>query len=225
MPGHVRMLDNFVINKDVGKYILSRINPMLGQVTQMPGRINVETDDISLPLGPEIKTSGHGRVMVDLSNLQVEPAGPLGDLLYLTGLARAGQYVMSVQKTTVSLGNGRITCDKFVMRVADFDFIYRGWVDFDDNVNMVVSIPLTPNLLEKIHIPGLPGGKHDFKGLRVDIPIKGKRRRRSSTCPPSTGKKSLRTSSRRAAACFRISSKTAKKVNHEGHEEHEVRKK
>ncbi len=82
---------------------------------------------------------------------------------------------MSVQKTTVSLGNGRITCDKFVMRVADFDFIYRGWVDFDDNVNMVVSIPLTPNLLEKIHIPGLPGGKHDFKGLRVDIPIKGKR--------------------------------------------------
>lgn len=175
LPGHIKVLDNFQVNKDVGKYILSRINPMLGQTTQMSGRIVLETDNVILPLGPEIKTQSSGKAMLDLSDLQVVPAGVMGDLLKLTGLGKAGTYVMSVRKVNFSLNNGRISYDNFTIRVAAFDLVFRGWVDFDDNVNLVVSIPLTPSLLNELKIPGLPRGTLDLSGLRVDIPLKGKR--------------------------------------------------
>lgn len=175
VPGHLKVLDNFVVNKDVGKHILSRINPVLGQVSQMSGRVVLETDDLVLPLGPEIKRRSSGRAMLDLSNMQVVPEGVLGDLMKLTGLGRAQTYALSIQRVNLSLDNGRISYDRFVIRILDFDWVFRGWVDFDDNVNLVVSIPLTPALLSELRIPGLPKGALNLDGLRVDIPLRGKR--------------------------------------------------
>ncbi len=175
MPGKITVLKNLEINPEVGRKVLSRLNPIFGQLLSLQGRVTLVTEDINVPLGEAIKNRGTGRGHVDLSDLQFEPDGMAATLLELGGLG--GRQLVQVGSADFEVKDGALRYDKFSMTFGEtFDLHFRGAVRFDDSVDMVVSVPVRAGLLKKLGV-GASAVKYAelLEGARIDLPIVGTR--------------------------------------------------
>jgi len=177
LPGVVQVMEDVEINRELADELLSRINPIFARQAEIEGKVSLKTWDISLPLGESIKQGGGGRGYMDLRNLKIQPTGLFRQLLLLSTLSSQEKQTVEVDGVDFVIRNGRIQYDNFVMRLSDdFDMKFYGSVGFDDTVNLVVSLPISPELLDKL---GVGGPVIDYarvlNGTRIDIPIVGSR--------------------------------------------------
>jgi len=175
MPGKLVVLDNLEINREVGRQVLSRLNPIFGQLLSLQGRITLVTEDIDVPLGEAIKKGGTGRGHVDLSGLQFEPDGIMAALLELGGLG--GKQLVQVGSADFVIKDGALRYDNFAMTFGkSFELIFSGAVRFDDSVDMVVSVPVRAALLKKLGVGGSAAQYAALlEGARIDLPMVGTR--------------------------------------------------
>lgn len=175
MPGKLVVLDNLEINREVGRKVLSRLNPIFGQLLSLQGRITLVTTDIDVPLGEAIKKRGTGSGHVDLTGLQFEPDGLMAALLELGGLG--GKQLVQVGAADFVIKDGAIRYENFAMTFGkSFELIFRGAVRFDDSVDMVVSMPVRAALLKKLGVGGSAAQYAALlEGARIDLPIVGTR--------------------------------------------------
>lgn len=176
MPGRRTVLDRVEINREVGDKLLSRVNPIFGQVASMSGRISMETDDIVLPLGSDLST-GRGRGHIDFSELQLRPRGILGELMSLASMGSNSGTIAKLSGLDFRIERGAIRYENFsVVLGGDFDMIFSGAVAFDDGLDMRVSLPVRAGLMQKA---GAGGRAADYAGLlsdvRVEVPLAGTR--------------------------------------------------
>ena len=202
LPGRVMLLENLPVTSQVGHDLLSRFNPVFAELAGIEGRVSIETADLELPLGDELKTGGGaGAGRLELRGLRVRPGGILAELLATgpgpSGSDEAGGSAAGLgsPKSASSppsgwtdlqapgvdfvIGDGRIRCDRFELAVSeDFGLEFRGSVGFDDSLDLAVSVPVSARLLELLGVRG-PAAEYArvLEGARVAIPIVGTRLR------------------------------------------------
>ncbi len=179
IPGRVVLLDKARINEEVGRELLSRVNPLFGQVLSLSGLIRLETRDIDMPLGEAIHRGGSGSGRLDLSGVKLKPGGLAATLLRLGGLSESDMQQVEVGSVDFTIADGGIRYDNFTMTFArTLDLSFHGAVRFDDGLDLGVSVPVRSALLRRFGVSG-PVDKYArlLEGARVDIPVVGTRLR------------------------------------------------
>lgn len=91
MPGQTRLLDNINLNGQIGRQLLSYVNPLFSDVTGMEGKVSMVLQDIEVPLGEAIKQTGTGHGQLFMENVRVAPTGAFGALAKIAMSAQPGQ--------------------------------------------------------------------------------------------------------------------------------------
>ena len=176
IPGKVKILENVAIDKKLGKYFLSRINPIFANIAAVEGKVSLELTDINVPLSAQFKNTGVGVGRLDLSQMKIEPAGLLAELVQLAGQGKTGQY-MSANGVNFSIRDGRISYDNFLLKITDnYEVKFYGSVGFDDKLKLMVSLPISEPLLQRLGVrTGLGGNTSLLSNLWVEVPLIGTR--------------------------------------------------
>lgn len=187
IPGTVQLIDKVTVDPAIAQSLLARINPIFVNMTSVEGQVSVRTQDLVLPFGEAFKTSSQGRGFLDLTNLKVQPTGLLAELLRLGGPAQPAQpgekesdkQTIQVSGVDFEIKDGRFVYQNFTMTFPDgFDLRFYGSVGFDDTLDLVVSIPVRQELLDRLKVGGDVGKVLGALGAaRVDIPIVGTRQK------------------------------------------------
>lgn len=176
IPGKLSALEKVQLNKEVGQAILSRVLPLLGKVSKLEGLVSLDLQDIDVPLGEGIKQRGTGKGRLDLSKVVLSPTGPMAKLFKLLG-KKNDSYPVQTSPVDFELRDGRIHYKNFTMVVGkSMDLKFYGSVGFDNTVDLVVSVPVTGEVLAGLGAAGPTGeyAKH-LEGSRIEIPIVGTR--------------------------------------------------
>lgn len=179
IPGKVRVLENVEVTAELGRHLLSRINPVFAELDlgRAEGTISLLVEGIELPLGKQLRHEGSGRGHLDLTAMKVVPRGLLKALLGLGGLAGDQAQPVKVSGVDFDIRNGRVNYGNFTMTFADrLELRFHGSVGFDDSLDMAVSVPLRTALLRRVGVPGpIAEYARVLEGAVVDIPIVGTR--------------------------------------------------
>jgi hypothetical protein len=176
LAGRHNVLEGLRITPRMKEELLGRINPVLAQATRVQGAISLELENLVLPLSRENLTDGTGRGHLDLSELNVQPAGILEVLTQLAKLA-PGLTPAKVSGVDFRIRNGRVEYEDFTVVFPErFDLRFYGSVGFDDTLDMGVSVPISFGLLERLGVRGrIVDTVRVLEGVRVRIPIAGTR--------------------------------------------------
>ncbi|NLX13554.1 MAG: hypothetical protein GXY44_07875 [Phycisphaerales bacterium] len=177
MRDRITVMDNILITRRLAHDLLSRINPIFGFLTHAEGSASLWLQGVELPLGSEITSQGTGQGHLDLRELKVRPGGLLIEALALGGVSKQELYTVQTEGVNFRLQDGRIIYDNFAMIFVDnFDLRFRGSVGFDDTVNMYMSVPVRPALLERFRVRGpIVDYARLLSDVRVEIPVGGTR--------------------------------------------------
>ena len=177
LPGETVVLENVPVNREVAEQVLSRFNPIFGQLVSAEGRVTMSVRDLSLPLGQEIKKSGSAAGRLDLSGMKVQPGGLLTTLLDLGGITPEKARVMEFGGVDFLVRDGAIHYDDFTVTFdGTFDLKFRGAVRFDDELDLAVSVPVRSALLRRLGVRGrVDQYARLLEGARVEFPIMGTR--------------------------------------------------
>jgi len=176
IPGRLPLMENVEITKEMGAELLSRINPIFMYMTRVEGHVSMLVQDVRAPLGAAIKHSGTGKGVLDLGKLKIQPGGIFADLFGFVGLPVDKLYPVEVGKVDFVLKNGRIHYDNFYLVLPPgYDIKFYGSVGFDDTVDLVISLPVTPNLIRSFKLPLTDTLMPALSAVRIDIPMAGTR--------------------------------------------------
>ncbi len=173
----LQILENIRVTPEMGRELLSRVNPIFGRMTKAEGTVSLMTENVQLPLGEAIKTGGSGKGRLDFQDLRVQPAGLMKTLLELGGLTSGEDYAVAVSGVDFHLRDGRLHYDKLALTFPQgFDLLFHGSVGFDDTVDLAVSIPISQALLGRFGVAGSAAEyARRLEKVRVEVPIAGTR--------------------------------------------------
>jgi len=156
------------VNDDVSRRVLSFVAPVLDNATRVRGRVSARLDEATFPIGAD---RGRGPTVtgsVEFQDVEFAP-GPLADLFYgLVG--RDDRPTVKInQPVSLSIADRRVYQKGLSVPlgpVARVDL--EGWVDFDRNINLMASLPVTPAIVaDRPVLKGLIGGN------AIKIPVRG----------------------------------------------------
>lgn len=156
LPGQLTVLDRVDINEQMSTELLSRLHPMFFKPGRISGKITLTLEDVEMPLGSTALAAGrirHGRVSFE--NLEIQPTGLLKDLLGVVGTAgkqfeqgTGNLGKMEIPGVDFWMQDGRFYYDNFLII---WNNVYRlkfsGSVGLNGQVNLVVGLPITPELV------------------------------------------------------------------------------
>ncbi len=134
------------INDEVSRRVLSFVAPILDQATRAGGRVSVDLDHAEFPIGPgrgrQVKVEG----AVVFEDVEFGP-GPLAvDLLATVG--RRDLSLKLDRPVTLTIADGRVNQRGLAIPIGDLTAIeLAGWVDFDRNLALTATLPVTPSML------------------------------------------------------------------------------
>ena len=177
--GRTMVLENVQVDREVGQRFLSRVNPIFADLAHLEGTLSLALEDVELPLGEGLATSGQGRGRLALSNLRLEPTGLLQTIMALEGVPASAVQSAKVSDLNFVIRDGRILYDDLLITLTEkLDLLFHGSVGLDGTQELWVSVPVRAALLQKL---GAKGPLEEYAQLlaeenaRVDIPILGER--------------------------------------------------
>ncbi len=175
--GQLFVMEGVRVNPDMSREILSRVNPLFYRLAQVDGLASLEVSELFLPLSDAILERGSGSGVLDLSELTLQPLGPMALLVRMMGLSEGPQRVIP-HPVQFAIERGRLAFREFRLDMGGQVLFFDGSVGFDDSVDMVVSVPVGAELLRSL---GARGAVDDWAevldGVRISIPIVGTRDR------------------------------------------------
>lgn len=178
IPGRHRVLEGVRITPELGRALLSRINPVFYHLASADGVAHLELEDVVLPLGPTARAEAAGRGRLELVNMKVRPDGLLAELLALGGRAADREpLAIVVRGGEFRVERNGVRYEDFTLIFPnDFDLRFKGLAGFDDTLDLVVSVPLRSELLVRLGVRG-PVAEYVrlLAGTRIDLPVIGTR--------------------------------------------------
>lgn len=166
--GRGTTLDGAEVNDEVSRRVLSFAAPVLQQATRVHGRVSAGVERAEIPLASEARRKAvvEGRVVFD--DVEFAP-GPLGaDLLDLLG--RDPTTTLQLNRPVVlSIADGQIHQRGLAIPIGQVtEVALEGTVDFDRNIALTASLPVTPKMLgDNPVLSGIAAG------TRLSVPITG----------------------------------------------------
>lgn len=177
LPGRNELIRNVSVNKLFADAVLTYLNPIFGQLTKIDGTMTLVTEDLNFPLGDTLQTRASGRGRLEMNNVKIQPAGLLGELLALGGLGLADYYTTTISGCDFVIQNGRLSYQDLTLTFpGDFALQFRGSVGFDGTLDLVVAIPISAPLLERLGVRGpIVEYARVLTGGKIEVPIAGTR--------------------------------------------------
>src|SRR5690606_13577621 len=101
LPGSHQVLSNIRLSPQLSRELLSRFNPVFGDVSEINGTTSLSTQNLVLPIGGDLnRAAGSGKLI--LSQMQIQPRGFLTQLLDLGTLARPAQLTQGFHTVRMS---------------------------------------------------------------------------------------------------------------------------
>ena len=155
------------INDEVSKRVLAYVAPILDQATRARGLVSVDLDHAEFPIG-----AGRGRQAkvegaVVFEDVEFAP-GPLANDI-LTVIGRRDASMKLDRPVTLTIADGRVNQRGISVPIGDLTRIeMAGWVDFDRNLSITATLPVTPAMLGNN-----PLLSDIVAGAKVRLPISG----------------------------------------------------
>ncbi len=155
------------INDEVSKRVLAYVAPVLDQATRASGLVSVNLDHAEFPLGPGRGRQAKVEGAVVFEDVEFAP-GPLANDL-LSTIGRQDLTLKLDQPVTLTIADGRINQRGMAIPIGELTRIeLAGWVNFDRNLALTASLPVTPAMLGNN-----PLLSDIVSGVRVSLPISG----------------------------------------------------
>lgn len=161
-------IDGAEVNDEVSSRVLAYVVPTLADATRVRGTVAVAIDRAEFPLAGEGRSIVEGNMVFDDV---VFTAGPLADeLLGFTAAPGAPRPSLRLsQPVLLSVHDGRVYQRGLAVPLGQLASIQmEGSVDFEKNLDLEVTIPLSTDRLESRPVLALIAG-----GVRPTIPIRG----------------------------------------------------
>lgn len=163
--GRLQVFDHVEINEEMSNELISYINPVFFGVERITGSVSLVVEDVQIPLSEAAIQQGyirHGRL--DFHDLQMEPTPLLKAILTVVGAPGqmlGGLGEMEIPGVEFRMENGRIYYDDFIIRFRNVVHLrFRGYVGLNDELQLWVGVPATPEVLANIgnalNLPQLP---------------------------------------------------------------------
>ena len=134
------------INDEVSRRVLAFVAPILEGTTRASGRVSVDIDHAEIPLrsGRSRRAQLDGAVV--FNDVAFAPGPLANDLLGAVG--RRDAVLRLDRPVTLTIADGRINQSGLALPLGDLTRVeLAGWVDFDRNLNLTASLPVTPAML------------------------------------------------------------------------------
>ncbi|MCE5279159.1 MAG: hypothetical protein ABFD92_08700 [Planctomycetaceae bacterium] len=176
LQGRHQVLKSLKISAELGKDLLGRFNPVFAEAVGIEGRVSLAMEDFYWPLDKAQIRQARGRGALNLADLKLRVGGPLGKLL---GPLNSALMPALTDSVNFEIRDGRIHYDNFKLVYARiYDVRFSGSVAFvdDEQVDLVMSLPITPDVLQQFKVAGPINDISRVLGeQRVEIPLKGTR--------------------------------------------------
>jgi translocation and assembly module TamB len=152
------------INDEVSKRVLAYVAPILDQATRASGLVSVDLDHAEFPIGPGRGRQAKVEGAVVFQDVEFAP-GPLASEI-LGAIGRRDLSLKLDQPVTLTIADGRVNQRGMGIPLGGLTRIeLNGWVDFDRNLALNATIPVTPAMLgnnplladiaagTKVHLP------------------------------------------------------------------------
>jgi len=156
------------INEEVSRRFLSYVAPVLDRATRARGRVSVNLQDAYLPINTASKRATSVEGAVVFQNVEFTP-GPFVDAL-LDIVGREERPTVKLDEpVSLTIADHRVYQHGFAFPLGRLTEIeLEGWVDFDRNLEMKASVPLTPAM-----VGNRPLLENIVGGTRIQVPIRG----------------------------------------------------
>jgi translocation and assembly module TamB len=162
-------LKDAVVNDVVSQRVLSFVAPPLNQATKAHGKVSFRLDRAEFPLVKDVGRRALIEGAVVFEDVEFVP-GPLWRQIISTLSNREPENLKLDDPVLLSISEGRI--HEKGLAIPLFRNVTRleaeGWVDFDKNMNMVVSLPFTPAMFGNN-----PTLSTIVAGTKIRVPLKG----------------------------------------------------
>ncbi len=177
VPGRLAVLEKVAVTRELADSVLSRINPIFLHLSRVEGIASLDVADVAMTLGEGMTRGGSGQGRLDLENMRLAPGGLLTELLVLGGVPEARDYAVLVSGLDFALKDGRIWYKDFTLTFSEtFDLKFYGSVGLDETLDLVVSVPISAELLRRLGVRGSAVAYAErLAGSRVDLPLVGTR--------------------------------------------------
>ena len=166
--GKESFASGIVVNDVVSSRVLSYVAPILERSTRVSGKISAKIDEAVFPLGEDASREPEIRGNVAFEDMTFLP-GPLAvELLAMAG--RTGQAGLRLnQPVSLTIADRRVIQRGLAIPIGNVSKVsLEGSVDFDKNLDLVATLPLSSGMLGDRPILG-----DIIDGAKVEIPIKG----------------------------------------------------
>lgn len=172
-------MEEVQITQALAEHFLGRINPVFSHAASIKGGLSLLVKNLDMPLGPAALERGSGSGTLNLESITMKPSGLLTELLALGGLQTGEPRTVKLGRVDFRVDNGRIVYDELAMVFGeDYDIRFHGSVGLDDTLDLIVSLPVRPNTLERM---GITGKSEEYirsaTGQRLEIPLTGTRQK------------------------------------------------
>lgn len=156
------------INDEVSRRFLSYVAPVLDRATRAHGRVSVSLEEAVFPLGGTGRkgTSVNGSVV--FQQVEFLPGPFMDQLLDLVGREERPGLKLD-EPVALTIADHRVYQRGFALPLGKLTRIeLTGWVDFDRNVEMTASLPITAAM-----VGNRPVLSDIVAGQRISVPIRG----------------------------------------------------
>lgn len=156
------------INDEVSRRVLSFAAPVLESATRVHGKVSVALNAAEFPLGADRRSEAKVDGSVDFQDVEFVPGPFADDLFALIGAERAPAIKLN-EPVSLTIADRKVVQHGFAIPIGRATKIeLAGWVDFDRNLAMKASLPLTPAMVGNVALLG-----DIVDGTRISVPIRG----------------------------------------------------
>lgn len=166
--GEGSWLRDAIVNDEVSRRVLSFVAPILNNATKVNGRVSADISEASFPLGNSGSAGASVKGDIVFQDVQFSPNGTFRELLGSVG--KEDISLIRIDKpVALEIADRRVYQRGLVIPIGKLSQVEMdGWVSFDKEMNLVVSIPVLPTMLaDKPIVGGIAAN------TRIRVPIRG----------------------------------------------------
>jgi len=140
-PNAIKMLDKIQITQQITDALLTYINPVFANATDITGILNFDCEKLAIPLEKGRKNAIAITGTLSIENMHLGVSSLLRQIIQLTGVS--SDPTITVLPTRFVLADGILQYDNMQMNFNDKPVNFSGRIGLDKSMQMNVTLPWT----------------------------------------------------------------------------------